>query len=63
MSAAEKLGANTKFLDRMIMRGDKIILSNPVLDINKVSGAFRQELDYMIGKGFRLNSKGTQLIK
>ncbi|MDI9312807.1 MAG: hypothetical protein QM535_21535 [Limnohabitans sp.] len=63
MSAAEQWGANTQFLDRMIMRGDKIILSNPVLDINKVSGAFRKELDYMIGKGYRLNSGGTQLIK
>lgn len=45
------------------MRGDKIILSNPVLDINKVSDAFRKELDYIIGKGYRLNSGGTQLIK
>ena len=63
MSAAEQWGANTKFLDRMIMRGDKIILSNPVLNINKVSGAFRKELDYMIGQGYRLNRGGTQLIK
>jgi hypothetical protein len=63
MSAAEQWAANTKFLDRMIARGDKIILSNPVLDINKVTGAFRKELDYMIGKGYRLNSGGTQLIK
>jgi hypothetical protein len=63
MSAAEQWSANQKFLDRMIMRGDNIILSNPVLDVNKVSGAFRQELDYIIGKGYRLNSTGTQLIK
>jgi hypothetical protein len=63
MSAAEQWTANTKFLDRTILRGDKIILSNPVSDINKVSGAFRQELDYLIGKGYRLSSAGTQLIK
>jgi len=63
MTPAQQWGANQKFLDRMIMRGDKVILSNPVLDINKVSGAFRQELDYLIGKGYRLNSTGTQLIK
>ena len=63
MSLAEQWEANTKFLDRMIIRGDKIILSNPVLDINKISGAYRKELDYMIGKGYRLNSSGTQLIK
>jgi hypothetical protein len=63
MSAAEQWGANQKFLDRMIMRGDNIILSNPVLNVNKVSGAFRQELDYLIEKGYRLNNTGTQLIK
>lgn len=63
MTPAQQWGANQKFLDRMIMRGDKIILSNPVLDVNKVSGAFRQELDYLIGKGYRLNSTGTHLIK
>jgi hypothetical protein len=63
MTAAEQWAANQKFLDRMIMRGDKIILSNPVLDINKVTGAFRKELDYLIGKGYRLNNTGTQLIK
>ncbi|HNO71686.1 MAG TPA: hypothetical protein PKO16_07950 [Bacteroidia bacterium] len=64
MSVAEQWGANQKFLDRMIIRGDKVILSNPVLDISKISGAFRQELDYLIGKkGYRLNSTGTQLVK
>ena len=63
MSAAEQWGANTKFLDRMMLRGDKIILSNPVLDITKVSGTFRKELDYIIRKGYRFNSNGTQLIK
>lgn len=63
MSASEQWAANQKFLDRIIARGDKIILSNPVKDVNKVSGAFRQELDYLIDKGYRLNSKGTQLTK
>ncbi|MEO4004179.1 hypothetical protein [Flavobacterium sp. CAU 1735] len=63
MTPVQQWAANQKFLDRMIMRGDKIILSNPVLDVNKVSGAFRLELDYLIGKGYRLNSTGTQLIK
>ena len=63
MTATEQWAANTKFLDRMIARGDKIILSNPVTDINKVTGAFRKELDYLIDKGYRLNSDGTQMIK
>ena len=63
MSATEQWGANQKFLDRMILRGDEVILSNPVLDINKFSGAFRQELDHLIKNGYRFNDIGTKLIK
>ncbi len=47
----------------MIARGDDIILSNPVKDINKVTGAFRNELDYLIEKGFKISSDGTRMIK
>ena len=63
MSEAEQWAANQKFLNRLIARGDKIILSNPVSNINKVTGAFRKELNYLIEKGYRINSNGTQLIK
>jgi hypothetical protein len=63
MSKAEQWTANKKFLDRMISRGDDIILSNPVNDINKVSGAFRQELDYLVEQGFRLSNDGTRMIR
>jgi hypothetical protein len=63
MTSADQWAANVKFLDRMIVRGDKIVLSNRVMDINKVSGAFRQELDYLISKGYRLSSDGLQMIK
>ena len=63
MSKAEQWAANRKFLDRMIARGDDIILSNPVKDLNNVSGAFRQELDYLIEQGFRLSEDGTRLIR
>ena len=62
MSEGAQWIANQKFLDRLIARGDKIILSNPVSNINKVTGAFRKELDYLIENGYRLNSNGTQLI-
>lgn len=47
----------------MISRGDDIILSNPVNEINKVSGAFRQELDYLVKQGFRLSNDGARIIK
>jgi hypothetical protein len=63
MTTAEQWAANQKFLDRMILRGDKIVLSNRVTDINRVSGAFRKELDYLISKGYRLSSDGLQMIK
>jgi len=63
MNKAEQWEANQKFLDRMIARGDEIILSNPVKNINDVSGAFRNELDYLTGKGFRLSEDGTRMIK
>lgn len=63
MTAAEQWAANVKFLDQAIARGDKILLSNPVKDITKVTGAFRKELEYLIEKGFKLSSDGTQMIK
>ena len=63
MSAAEQWAANQKFLDRAIARGDDILLSNPVRNINDVTGAFRQELDYLIIKGFQLSADGTRLIR
>ena len=63
MSPAEQWAANQKFLDRAILRGDDILLSNPVKNINDVSGAFRQELDYLINKGYKLNFDGTKMLK
>ena len=63
MTSAEQWAANVKFLDRLIARGDKIVLSNRVTDINKVTGVFRKELDYLIDKGYKLSSDGLQLIK
>lgn len=63
MSKAEQWAANQKFLDRAMARGDDILLSNPVRNINDVSGAFRQELDYLISHGFSLSADGTRLVR
>lgn len=41
MTPSEQWIANQKFLDRAILRGDDFILSNKVLDIESVTGAFR----------------------
>ena len=63
MSKTEQWRANKKFLDRMIERGDEIILSNPIKNLDDVSGVFRQELDYLIEQGYRLNDDGTEMIR
>ncbi len=63
MSPVERWKANQNFLDRMIARGDKIILSTPVRNIDRVQGYFRKELDYLIDKGYRLSANGRSLIK
>ena len=63
MSKAEQWAANRKFLDRMIQRGDEIILSNPVRKIDDVSGVFRQEIDYLVEQGFQLSGDGASMIR
>ena len=63
MTPDERWAANQKFLDRAIARGDKIILSNIVNDINKVTGSFRKELEYLISHRYQITSDGTQMIK
>ena len=63
MSKAEQWAANQKFLDRMIKRGDDIFLSNPVKNIDNVSGAFLKELEYLIEKGFKISFDGTKMVR
>ncbi|MCB0753140.1 MAG: RHS repeat-associated core domain-containing protein, partial [Ignavibacteriae bacterium] len=62
MTKSEQWAANKKFLDRAISRGDEIILSNPVKNVEDVSGAFRQELDYLIEQGFTISEDGTKML-
>ena len=63
MTDAQRWVANQKFIDRIIARGDKIILSNRVMNINDISGSFRKELDYLTSKGYKLSVDGLQMIK
>jgi hypothetical protein len=63
MTSTQQWAANLKFLNRTIARGDKIILSNPVKNINNVYGYFRKELDYLLSQGYRLSKDGKELIK
>lgn len=62
MSEAERWGANQKFLDRMISRGDEIILATP-LDKVRPGSYFARELEYMGSKGYVPSADGTRLIK
>ncbi len=62
MSAAEQWTANTKFLDRMILRGDNIRLATPLNQV-KPGSFFQKELNYLFGKGYKVSSDGLWLTK
>ena len=62
MRTAEKWGANQKFLDRMILRGDNIRLATPLSQV-KPGSFYQQELNYLFGKGYKVSSNGLWLVK
>ena len=61
MSGAEQWAANQKFLDRMVVRGDDIVLATP-LDKVRPGSYFARELEYLAAKGYRPSADGTKLI-
>jgi hypothetical protein len=61
MTDAERWGANQKFLDRLIKRGDEVILSTPA-DQARAGSFFARELEYLQSKGYRLMDGGTRLV-
>ncbi|HEX8576740.1 MAG TPA: hypothetical protein VF677_10655, partial [Flavobacterium sp.] len=62
MSSAEQWIANTKFLNRMILRGDNIRVATPLNQV-KPGSFFQKELNYLFEKGYKLSSDGLWLIK
>ncbi len=62
MDDAQKWGANQKFLDRMIARGDDIVLATPVNKV-KPGSYYEKELRYLMEKGYRLSEDGTRLVR
>lgn len=62
MSDAERWGANQKFLDRMISRGDDIILATPLENVRPGS-YYASELEYLASKGYAPSADGTKLIR
>ena len=63
MSHEERWAANRKFLDEAIKRGDEIILSNFVPNIDSQVGFFRMELDYLLQNGYELGAEGYSMIR
>ncbi|WP_430967313.1 RHS repeat-associated core domain-containing protein [Spongiimicrobium sp. 2-473A-2-J] len=62
MSSAQRWAANQKFLDRMIARGDNIILSNSAFRAEPGTYFYR-ELKYLYSKGYKPTVDGMSLIK
>ena len=62
MSETERWAANQKFIDRMISRGDDILLATP-LDQVKPNTYFVRELEYLGSRGYVPSVDGTWLIK
>lgn len=61
MSDAQRWGANQKFLDRLIQRGDEVILTTP---IGKISpGTYlEREVNYLLGKGYQAADQGSRMV-
>ena len=61
MSPAERWIANKKFLDRMISKGDEIILSNPAHSAQRGKTFFR-EIEYLKSQGYRVSNDGLRML-
>ena len=62
MTPAQQWGANQKFLDRMILRGDNIRLATPLNQV-KPGSFYQKELNYLFDKGYKVSSDGLWLVK
>lgn len=62
MTEAERWAANVKFLDRMIQRGDDIILATS-FNKARANSYFARELKYLLEKGYKPSADGMRLIK
>ena len=62
MSGVEKWAANQKFLNRMIARGDDIILATPA-QAARTGTFFEKELNYLKSMGYFPSESGLGLIR
>ena len=63
MSRAERYSANMKFLADVVARGDEIVFSKRVAAISGETGMFREELEFLSDKGYKLATDGLSMIK
>lgn len=61
MSPEQRWEANRKFLDRMIERGDEIILATPI-ERARPNSFFLRELEYLRKMGYVPNSDGSRMV-
>jgi len=61
MSPAERWGANQRFLDRMIRRGDEVILSNSAHQAQPGTSFYR-EVQYLRSQGYRVSDDGMRML-
>jgi hypothetical protein len=61
MKPAEQWAANKKFLDRLVQRGDKVMLATPAGKA-KPGSFYAKELKYLSSKGYRISSNGKEML-
>ena len=58
---AQQEGANLRFLDRTIARGDRIVLATPISQAG--DGFYKFELNYLFSRGYRVGTDGSHLVR
>jgi RHS repeat-associated protein len=61
MSPEEQWAANTRFLDRVIARGDTVVLSTPATRA-RAGSTYTRELGYLSRHGYVLIENGTRMV-
>jgi RHS repeat-associated protein len=61
MSPAQQWAANAKFLDRLIARGDTVVLATEA-SAARAGSFFARELEYLSGRGYTLAEDGMRML-
>lgn len=61
MTPAQQWAANAKFLDRLIARGDTVILATQA-SAARAGSFFARELEYLSARGYTLAEDGMRML-